>query len=454
MIKIRCSQCDKKVGVPDESAGKRVKCPQCEAVNEIPLQTSTGAPEGEGEGGTDVLPGSLTMLSECETSSEWIEPPKRTGGQAVLAGLGLIRRVPSYVWLLGVLVIVLIYASTFLLQSTEDTWEADHREAIVSLEARARSQAEAGQMKAAGETYKELIAMVGEREIRDLHLAGVVDRAEQERRTISRILKVKAGRKFYNEAKVRIEAKLAKGDATARGGQYKSAILIYDEAVAMVDESPHIIDELAALRREAERGKVRARAKITELAEKDRADRLRRAKVLEGARKSVGGPVGYVGAFLDARRALRKGFKMDTLTAAAYEKMVRSLRTRQSSTVDQPIFQAGYDPPSAIARDGVMRTRELADLCKGIIALYDMARRLAGGIAGDQFGGKMPDAKALLATILDRITALTAETERIYGRLKGFVDGKSDAIPESSAAVVAQMRKEQEALGDGITNLD
>ena len=29
MIKFRCSHCDKKIGVPDKYAGKRVKCPQC-----------------------------------------------------------------------------------------------------------------------------------------------------------------------------------------------------------------------------------------------------------------------------------------------------------------------------------------------------------------------------------------------------------------------------------------
>ncbi|MCG3180945.1 MAG: hypothetical protein BIFFINMI_03310 [Phycisphaerae bacterium] len=36
MIKFRCAQCNQKIGVPDEDAGKRVQCPTCGSVNLIP----------------------------------------------------------------------------------------------------------------------------------------------------------------------------------------------------------------------------------------------------------------------------------------------------------------------------------------------------------------------------------------------------------------------------------
>jgi TM2 domain-containing membrane protein YozV/predicted RNA-binding Zn-ribbon protein involved in translation (DUF1610 family) len=36
MIKIQCSKCQRKLGVKDEAAGKRIKCPECGAVNAVP----------------------------------------------------------------------------------------------------------------------------------------------------------------------------------------------------------------------------------------------------------------------------------------------------------------------------------------------------------------------------------------------------------------------------------
>jgi len=36
MIKFRCQYCDKKIGVPDEYAGKRVKCPRCASAIVVP----------------------------------------------------------------------------------------------------------------------------------------------------------------------------------------------------------------------------------------------------------------------------------------------------------------------------------------------------------------------------------------------------------------------------------
>ena len=36
VIKFRCSNCNQKVGVPDDCAGKRVKCPQCKSHEAVP----------------------------------------------------------------------------------------------------------------------------------------------------------------------------------------------------------------------------------------------------------------------------------------------------------------------------------------------------------------------------------------------------------------------------------
>ncbi len=37
MIKFRCIECQKKVGVADDAAGKRAKCPQCKAIMRVPI---------------------------------------------------------------------------------------------------------------------------------------------------------------------------------------------------------------------------------------------------------------------------------------------------------------------------------------------------------------------------------------------------------------------------------
>jgi len=48
MIKFRCCYCNQKIGVPDESAGKRCKCTKCEKVINIPNPESISEPELEG----------------------------------------------------------------------------------------------------------------------------------------------------------------------------------------------------------------------------------------------------------------------------------------------------------------------------------------------------------------------------------------------------------------------
>lgn len=44
MIKFRCSECDKKLGVPDSAAGKRVKCPQCGSPARVPADGVSESP--------------------------------------------------------------------------------------------------------------------------------------------------------------------------------------------------------------------------------------------------------------------------------------------------------------------------------------------------------------------------------------------------------------------------
>lgn len=453
MIKIRCSHCDKKLGVPDEAAGKRIKCPQCRTVNVIPPDASPEASREQAERSTDVLGDSFSTLSECETSSEWIEPPRQTRAQSALAVVGTIRKVPAYVWLLGILVIALIVAGIFIVQSTRDTWEADHRDEIVSLDERARSQVQAGQLEAAAGTYRELVAVVGKREIRDPSLAAVVQRADRERHKISRTLRIRAGRKFYQGAKKDLLAKLADADADAVAGRLESAMSVYDEVIAMVAKSPHVIDELALLDKKAKIAQDRVRIKLRQLAEQRKAEQLREAKRLHDLRRVTGEAVAFVGAFLKRHRDLREAYQTDVLTPAACERVGEQLRGRQAATAKRAIFKDDYDPSFLVARHAKARARELLDLCGGIIILYEMQGTLGDGIASNQFAAKTPDAQALRQTIAERIRDAAAGTDKIYRQLKRFTDGEADEPPKSSAGVVTQMQKERQALDAGIAKL-
>jgi len=48
MIKFRCPVCSKKIGVPDEYAEKRVKCPTCNSAAQVPSPDSVSTPAGVG----------------------------------------------------------------------------------------------------------------------------------------------------------------------------------------------------------------------------------------------------------------------------------------------------------------------------------------------------------------------------------------------------------------------
>jgi DNA-directed RNA polymerase subunit RPC12/RpoP len=43
MIKFHCSSCQKKLGVSDEYAGRRVRCPKCEETSIVPQMEASGA---------------------------------------------------------------------------------------------------------------------------------------------------------------------------------------------------------------------------------------------------------------------------------------------------------------------------------------------------------------------------------------------------------------------------
>jgi len=68
MIKFRCTECDRKIGVPDEHGGKRCKCPGCGTAQRIPQPEADPIKQSDGDGDDDWM-GKLAALGDLESPS-------------------------------------------------------------------------------------------------------------------------------------------------------------------------------------------------------------------------------------------------------------------------------------------------------------------------------------------------------------------------------------------------
>src|SRR4051794_30693722 len=80
-ITIACSQCDKKLKVPDNLVGKKVKCPSCQAIIQVPAADEGDAPP-EDEGVTK-RPASRPAPARSSEDEDESEPrPRRRRQEA------------------------------------------------------------------------------------------------------------------------------------------------------------------------------------------------------------------------------------------------------------------------------------------------------------------------------------------------------------------------------------
>jgi RNA polymerase sigma-70 factor (ECF subfamily) len=97
MIAFACPSCGKKLGVKEELAGKRARCPQCGHAVRIPAAAPQAGPAGNGAGAAptenprppgrapevrdDTLSGLVRAAQEGVATSEAAAPPARQGGR-------------------------------------------------------------------------------------------------------------------------------------------------------------------------------------------------------------------------------------------------------------------------------------------------------------------------------------------------------------------------------------
>ena len=68
---VQCTQCNKTLKVPDTAAGKRIRCPACSAIVDVPLSVSTVAPtHGSAAAAQNSAPGSAPIRKARAVSSE------------------------------------------------------------------------------------------------------------------------------------------------------------------------------------------------------------------------------------------------------------------------------------------------------------------------------------------------------------------------------------------------
>jgi len=159
LIKIRCNSCNKKIGVPVKFALKKIKCPKCGDVNAIPEFNITNNDINE------LTP--LSMLNDLEIqndpSSESNIIPEYN---QLLVENGTNKGLPKWYRYTGISLGVLVIGFFLWLFIFRDTWEADNSKAIGQLNYEASVLLYKGEIRKGLDTYEELFALVGNRELK------------------------------------------------------------------------------------------------------------------------------------------------------------------------------------------------------------------------------------------------------------------------------------------------
>ena len=175
MIKFHCTNCDRKIGVPEEYALKRIKCPKCGRAINAP-ETSEAEKEDYGLIVLPDAPDSQQELSELAQISQpnysSSHPSAETPAESSI--------LPKWLWgiviPIGVLFVgLLLYA--FVLR---DTWETDNWDKISEYQAEASQLIATGQVKQGLDTYEELFAFVGDRKLKIETLQQILDESQNE----------------------------------------------------------------------------------------------------------------------------------------------------------------------------------------------------------------------------------------------------------------------------------
>lgn len=196
MIKFNCTNCNKKIGVPDEYAGKKIGCPGCEKVLVVP------STEQESR---------LLQTYDCRAPNK---PQKIAFGFIGVACLGLL--------------ILILWA--FVLR---DTWEIDNWDKISQMSDSVQQLIWNNKLEEGVAKYDELLAFIGDRELKQdaLHkdLQEAEESAEPTRKTIHA-----ADTIVRNIVSLEEKAK-----SCIVENKFTNAINIYQQALSLADGIDH-----------------------------------------------------------------------------------------------------------------------------------------------------------------------------------------------------------------------
>jgi len=173
-ITFRCSQCQKKIGVKSTAAGKRIKCPQCHAIQQVPAAvpaaTAPALDEMLSESLADLTP---TASAQQSVAASWTARKNRS----VLSKLGDFLVAYWYV-VAGLVVVVGMAGGSWAVYSAffRDRWEEQNAPALNDLYDKAAALRTQGQLEQSEAEYGRLYATLqGHAAAKPLQTQALID---------------------------------------------------------------------------------------------------------------------------------------------------------------------------------------------------------------------------------------------------------------------------------------
>ena len=274
MIKFRCSSCSQKIGVPDEYAGKNVKCPNCGTVNSVPIPDPTQTEEPANDNHNDPSGFGFTgelLEHEKDTikpSTDSQQPQNRTDAEGYSPGIKIAFGCCGVGFLS--LLILLLWAFVF-----RDTWEIDNWDEISNMCDSVQQLTRDGQYKEALAEYEEVLAFVGTRELKQDGLRRDLIEVQESCESLKKRMKAEEKHRLEIEAEI-----TRKGREGAK--VWKEKVEARRKAEAERIEAEKQAEKARILAIERERQRKEEALKAQQLAEEQETQRLRNERISKG----------------------------------------------------------------------------------------------------------------------------------------------------------------------------
>ena len=193
MIKVTCSQCDRRYAVKEALIGRRVKCANCgtpilitenaDSGLDSPAPNKSAGAEAEATSFLDGLaalegtPAKRKQKASHQVATA-LGPSRSTGLNNVFALWALV----PLPWKIGILCLPVVCAlALVLLPKLHDTWEQENGPRLVDLHEAAKGLARAGEFDAATRKWEQLFELVGDRTLSGDRMVVLLNEARSAR---------------------------------------------------------------------------------------------------------------------------------------------------------------------------------------------------------------------------------------------------------------------------------